>query len=51
MNGDRFKTYTDIERCCMPETNIMLYINCTSKNKKDKAEEFNSVAIFLTSFS
>ena len=31
--GDHFAIYINIESlCCIPETNIMLYVNYTSKN-------------------
>ena len=35
--GDHFTMYTNIEPlCCAPETNIMLYVNDTSKKKCNK---------------
>ena len=30
--GDHFAVYTKIESCCIPETNIKLYVNYVSKN-------------------
>ena len=32
--GDHFTMYTNIESCCTPETNIILYVNYTSILKK-----------------
>ena len=31
--GNHFAIYTNVESCCIPETNRMLQVNCTSKNK------------------
>ena len=38
--GDHFSIYTKTDSsCCTPETNIMLYINCTSIQNLLKEEK------------
>lgn len=40
-SGDHFAMYTNIESLyCIPETDIMLYVNCISIKKKVKGRPF-----------
>lgn len=33
---DRFIIYTNVKLCCIPETNTILYVHCTSIKKRKK---------------
>lgn len=35
--GHYFVMYTNIESCCIPETNVRFYVNSTSIKKKKKS--------------